>query len=72
MAITEAIRGLELAEQLCKALDLPAGQTRRIIIDVQYDCAGMVYVEMLGSQKILDLDWGKGLSGAKVSVIDTK
>lgn len=72
MAITEAIHGLDFVKQLCTALGLPMEQTRRIIVDVQHDCAVMVYVEMFGSPKILDLDWDRGLSGAKVSVIDTK
>jgi len=72
MAIPAAIHGLEFVKQLCKALGLPVEQARRIIIDVQYDCAVLVYVEMFGSPKILDLDWDKGLSGAKVSIIDTK
>lgn len=72
MAIPAAIHGLEFVEQLCKALDLPVGQTRRIIIDVQHNCAVVVYAEMFASRKILDLDWDKGLGGAKVSVIDAE
>jgi len=72
MAIPAVIHGLEFVEQLCEALGLPVQQTRRIIIDVQYDCTVSVYAEMYGSQKILDLDWDKGLAGAKVSIIDAK
>jgi len=48
------------------------GQTRRIIIDVQHDCAVYVYAEMFASRKVLDLDWDKGLGGAKVSIIDAE
>jgi len=72
MAVPAAIHGLEFVTQLCEALDLPMGQTRRIIIDVQHDCAVYVYAEMVASRKVLDLDWDKGLGGAKVSIINAE
>lgn len=62
--------GQEFAKRLCEALGVPYGMTRRIVLDVGTDCAITAYVEMYASKQVIDLDWGKGLHGATVTVLD--
>ena len=42
----------------------------RLIVDCQACCVPMVYVEMYAGDKMLDLDWAKGLRGAEVKILD--
>jgi hypothetical protein len=62
--------GASFGLQLCEALGLDPGQTGRIIVDVPPTGAIKVYVEMYASEKVLDLDWSKGLQGAEITVLD--
>ena len=59
-----------LAEAICKALGIESGEVLRVIVDCKSGCLAVVYVEMLGSDQLLDFDWGRGLSGADVKILD--
>jgi hypothetical protein len=62
--------GTKFKMQLCKALGLPVNMVHRIVLDVQVGKPIIAYAELYGSDNVLDLDWGKGLQGASVTVLD--
>jgi hypothetical protein len=59
----------DLGGIVCEALGLENKGVSRIIIDMEVAMPLMVYVEMLASPKVLELDWTK-LKGATVNVLD--
>lgn len=69
MATAENIIGVhDFQMQVCKALGLNPSRTSRIIIDLDCNNCGPIpiYVEMIGDDRLLFLDWGKGLEGAEI------
>lgn len=65
-------RGMDLGEKLCEALGLDANMVSRIILDVNINAGHlvMVYVEMYGGEKLLEVDWAAGLEGAEIRGVD--
>lgn len=59
----------ELSLQICKALGLDPGKTRRIVIDLSTNEPVTVYAEMYGDQKMLEIDW-TAIYGAEVRFSD--
>lgn len=49
--------GDEFGKQICEALgiDLSKGPTRRIVLDIQVNEPIRVYVEMIGTDKLVDI-----------------
>lgn len=69
MATAESIIGVhDFQMQVCEALGLDPGRVGRIIIDLDCNNCGPIpiYVEMIGDDRLLSVDWGKGLEGAKI------
>jgi len=62
---------LDLGMILCEALELDPNLVRRIIVDVKYSAGELVcvYVEMYGSDKLLEIDWAEGLKGAQIKEV---
>lgn len=60
--------GMELTQAICEALGLDPWLVRRVIIDINADDPGPlpVYVEMYGTDKLLEVDWAAGLKGAEI------
>ena len=46
-----------LAEKVCAAIGVDVEMARRVVIDIQVGAPVMVYVEMFGSNKLLDVKW---------------
>ena len=46
-----------LAEKVCAAIGVPVGLARRVVIDIQEGAPVVVFVEMFGSNKLLDVKW---------------
>ena len=53
--MSEMIAGDDLGARIAKALGLK--NTRRIILDVGYDAAVLVYVEMIGDTRLYEIDF---------------
>jgi len=56
----------ELAKAVCEAVGLNSTQVARIIVDMRAEEFVRIFVEMYGSSKLLELDWGRGLSKAEI------
>ncbi len=72
MALTTETPNLEeLAIPICAALGLDAGNVSRIVIDLDASNPGpvFVYVRMIASKGLLDVDWTK-LSGVEIKVVE--
>lgn len=67
-----AIPQYELLDKVCEALDIDPSLVCRIILDLSYSSGDpvTVYVQMVATTKILELDWNDCLKGAKVRVVD--
>ena len=60
-----------LALAILEAIGLPEQfPARRVIVDCEAGSLAMVYIESFASDKLLDLDWAKGLRGAEIKVLD--
>ena len=68
--VRQPILSEDLAEGICKALGIDPREVWRVIIDCKRDRLAMVYVEVMGSDQLLDLDWARGLSGADIRILD--
>ena len=53
---TNAISGKQLLEQICNKIDVDFKTVRRVVLDIPYDNVITVYVEKLGTTKLLDID----------------
>jgi hypothetical protein len=66
-----AIHSEDVGRLVCEAIGIAPGRVARIILDIDAvnDGPALVYVEMLASPKMLELDWTK-LKGTTVNVLD--
>jgi hypothetical protein len=48
----------DLSEKICRALGLDPNMVARLIIDLQVHEPVMVHVQLVGSPKLLEIDWG--------------
>lgn len=62
------IRSDEVAALVCEALDINPHMVRRIVLDLEANEPVMAYVEMYGSQRLLDIQWS--FNGAVVQFAD--
>jgi hypothetical protein len=62
-SVIDVTPGHVFIDQLCKALGVEAGLTARIVIDVRADEVVHVFVETIGTKKLLELDWTALLDG---------
>jgi len=53
---TNAISGNKLLEQVCNKIDVDVNTVRRVVLDIPYNNVVTVYVEKLGTTKLLDID----------------
>lgn len=67
---TPVVRSDKLGMAICNALGIDHLGARRIIIDCQAGCLAMAYIETYASEKMLDLNWSKGLEGAKIEILE--
>lgn len=58
----------KLSVEILEALGLEGKHVKRLIIDIQANALVIVYIEMFGDDAMLDLDWSKGLEGAKIEI----
>jgi len=56
----------DLAVKVCEALGLNADDIWRVIIDLKIGEAAIAYVEMLGTNRLFDVQWDS-LNGAKIA-----
>lgn len=69
------MKSRELGKVLCEALGLDVNLTKRIIIDCDSSDGNtipMVYVEMIGDRRLLDIQWTDALKGAEVITTKVK
>jgi hypothetical protein len=57
---------MELGKLIANAVGLEVDRVQRIIIDIQVNCPVRLFVEMIGDERLLSMDWGKGLTGAEI------
>jgi len=65
--VSEFIRGTELLELVCKAIDVDFQTVRRVVLDIPYDNYVIVYIERLGTTKLLEINMES--DGIKLSEI---
>ena len=53
---TPIISGNKLLEQLCNKIDIDPKTVRRVVLDVPYNNVITVYIEKLGTSKLLEID----------------
>ena len=72
MADVQALMGADaLGLAILEAIGLPEKfPARRVIVDCEVGSLVTVYIESFASDKLLDLDWAKGLRGAEIKVLD--
>ena len=61
---------VDLGEKMAEALGYDPNTIFRVIVDCKAGELPLVYVETYATDKMLDLDWGKGLKGAAIEVLD--
>ena len=66
----EAVGRDKLGMAIVNALGMDHREVRRVIIDCDAGALSMVYVEAYASEKMLDLDWSKGLEGAEITILE--
>lgn len=54
---TKLVDSLTVGAQLCNVLGLDPNEVTRIILDVHVGEPVVVYVQMYGSLRLLDIDW---------------
>ena len=59
-----------LGVAIAEVLGIDTKTVHRLIVDCQACQFPMVYIEMHGSEEVLDLDWAKGLKGAEIKILD--
>jgi len=59
------ITSKQLKEPLEKALGVLLDDATRVVIDIQADAPVYVYIQRVGSEKLLDFDWSQ-LTGAEI------
>jgi len=62
-----AILGSGLIERIAEAQGIDAARIRRIVVDARFDDVAIVYVELIGTEKLLGVDWGA--AGVEVRVL---
>jgi hypothetical protein len=62
----------DLGQMICEALGVKAEETMRIVIDIDASDPGpiRVYVEMIATDRMLEVDWMAGLGGADITILD--
>jgi len=60
----------ELAVNICQALGLEHDRVYRVILDLVANEFPVIYVQMIGDSRLLDVDWKRGLEGVAVSILD--
>lgn len=58
------IRSDEACMEVCKALGIDPGRVQRLVLDFQAGMPIVVYVQMIGDGRFLDIQWT--LNGAEV------
>ena len=72
MAVKVPLMGADaLALAILEAIGLPEQfPARRVIVDCEAGSLATVYIESFASDKLLDLDWARGLRGAHIQILD--
>ena len=53
----EKILGQDLAILIAKGLGLDPLKVRRVVLDVGVNCAVVAYVELIGDERLIEIDW---------------
>jgi hypothetical protein len=53
---TEHIYAMEFAKLLCPALGLEINRVRRLVLDLQIESLPIVYVELIGDKRLLEIN----------------
>ncbi len=64
------VRGSRLIEQLAAVLGVDGRMTRRIVLDVDVRNPITAYVELYGTDKLLQINWAGELQDTKLVVVD--
>jgi len=62
----------DLGAAVCEALGVNATEVERIIIDIDSRDAVPIhaYVQMIVTDRILNVDWAAGLKGAEITILN--
>ena len=56
--MTKLVGADTLATKICEAMKIDPASVARVVIDLQAGDVGWVYVQMLGDESLLDIDFG--------------
>lgn len=66
------ILGAKLMQVLGPALGLDHQNIRRIVLDIVYDDTIKVYIENIGDERLLSIDWAGNLKDTKLIMVEPK
>jgi hypothetical protein len=55
-------------EAICQAVGVAPDRVRRVVLDVKHDAYPAVYVELVGTGDLVEIDWPGNLTGARVTM----
>lgn len=64
----EFIRASEVGEAICRALDIDPRPVQRIVLDLDVRKLPVVYVQLIGDRRLLDVSWKDVAPSLKVSM----
>ncbi len=67
--MADVISGKDFLNQICEAIDINPDNVRRVVLDIKYNDVITVYVEQLGTDKLLNINMNS--DGIKLSEIST-
>jgi hypothetical protein len=66
------ISGTKIGAALCEGVGLNPNEVHRIILDIACDDVVLVYVEMYGTTKLLQVNWTDALKGSDYNLISAR
>jgi hypothetical protein len=70
MAQVKIIAGTDFLRTICDAINVDFNAVRRVVLDVSYNEAVFIYVEQLGTDKLLNINMqSDGIKLSEISVV---
>jgi len=66
---TPIIHAQDAIKQICEALEIPYERCQRVVIDLEYRGVPVIYVQMLGDKRMLEINWKEALGVSAVTVL---
>jgi len=71
MPVKNMILGRKLMETIAPAIGLEVGHLRRIVIDAPLDDVVSVYIELVGDERLLEINWAGDLKDGEIVMVES-